>query len=96
MAAQPSDISILGGNEACASIEGWENQTYRYEPPENVESIRILKLLPAESPKAPILCELITQELSKCEPYEAISYTWGEPSNHESLCLRKGCSQDLH
>ena len=90
MAAGPSGISIFGENEACGSSESRKGQGDRYVPFTDVESIRLLKLIPAECPEAPLFCELQTQRLSDCKPYEAISYTWGESSNHKTLCLPEG------
>jgi hypothetical protein len=88
MAARPSEPSITRKDVSFGSRGRWQDQPYRYEPLENAESIRLLKLLPAVSSTAPILGELITVRLGDCQPYEAVSYRCGEPSS--KLSLREG------
>ncbi|KAI0465642.1 heterokaryon incompatibility protein-domain-containing protein [Xylaria cf. heliscus] len=54
---------------------------YEHRPLTSPDSIRILTLQPASSPKAPIQCsleELDLQYLTPSTSYEALSYVWGE------------------
>ncbi|TVY13033.1 Heterokaryon incompatibility protein 6, OR allele [Lachnellula arida] len=53
--------------------------TYTYKPLASAQdSIRLLRLKPAENPNSPIHCALFHTSLSRAPPYVALSYCWGE------------------
>jgi hypothetical protein len=50
--------------------------------------IRILKLLPAPDPQAPLQCQLRVDDLGdKSAEYEALSYVWGAYEHRRHLCI---------
>lgn len=65
---------------------------YIYSPlPAN--SIRLLLLLPAVDPDAPLHCELIHRPLSttaRLDYFEALSYVWGNADKTHTLTIRPG------
>jgi hypothetical protein len=48
--------------------------------PHDGDTIRLLVLEPALKPETSIRCRLITTKMSNRRTYEALSYTWGEPT----------------
>jgi hypothetical protein len=61
-------------------------EVYQYEPLEDSpSSFRLLRLLPIRS--SVIACRLINSSLSTCEPYEALSYTWGSDEKVETTTV---------
>jgi hypothetical protein len=61
-----------------------------YQPLDQPDSIRLLRLLPSTSFGSEIHCELFTCSLSKAPKYEALSYTWGGPVFSASLSTSYG------
>ena len=62
---------------------------YRYRSLQHPDSVRILKLWPGHVNDAEIFCNFVDHRLSQGFAYEAISYTWGEPSfSHRVLSPR--------
>jgi hypothetical protein len=60
-----------------------ESQSYTYEPLDtNKRSIRLLTLLPTEEYEAEIRCNIGIEELTWLSAYDALSYTWGPPSDN--------------
>jgi len=56
--------------------------TYQYEPLEPQDRhIRLLNLYPASDEDAPIKCSVVHHSLNWNPPYEALSYTWGDPND---------------
>ncbi|RYP70407.1 hypothetical protein DL769_004969 [Monosporascus sp. CRB-8-3] len=75
------DISSVQGVRKCP-----------YSPlPE--DSIRLLSLLPHEDTNAPIQCRLFDYPLQDSsegtQPYEALSYVWGDPNNLRSISINE-------
>ena len=60
-----------------------------YKPLLQGQRIRLLRLLPGQQDD--VSCELFTVELSQAPPYEAISYTWGDPVD----TVKIQCSGDV-
>jgi hypothetical protein len=56
-----------------------EMEPYRYKPLEHPRDIRLLRLGHLDS-FADVTCEIIHASLEQAPEYEAISYTWGDPS----------------
>jgi hypothetical protein len=56
-----------------------------------LDSIRLLRLLPAAGQEAEIRAELLEYNLDEFQgsshPYEALSYVWGDPSRSRSIFL---------
>ncbi|KAF2138645.1 uncharacterized protein K452DRAFT_233679, partial [Aplosporella prunicola CBS 121167] len=64
--------------------------------PDERKSFRLLKLLPGKG-EDPIRCELSIEDVDNAPPYEAISYTWGEPADKISvLCHGKHTIVAIH
>ncbi|KAH8746440.1 heterokaryon incompatibility protein-domain-containing protein, partial [Hyaloscypha sp. PMI_1271] len=64
--------------------------TYHYSPlPADGSSIRLFRLLPASDPSADIISELFHSSVVGSDhiPYEALSYTWGDPNQTTSIKL---------
>ena len=47
--------------------------------------IRILVLIPAKSPHAPIVCRLVTLQQPAQPKYEAVSYTWDNQKRTQAI-----------
>ncbi|OTB13131.1 hypothetical protein K445DRAFT_320317 [Daldinia sp. EC12] len=60
--------------------------TFQYQPLP-ARSIRVIKLLPARRSEDPLRCtiEAISLDNPKAQPYEALSYVWGEPARQWPL-----------
>ena len=54
-----------------------EEGDYTYQPLEEKDSIRLLRVHPAKTFDAPLVCDLRTTKLSDKQDYAALSYTWG-------------------
>ncbi|KAK5454287.1 hypothetical protein LTS15_006287 [Exophiala xenobiotica] len=52
---------------------------YRHYKPLDMskKEIRLLRILPAESPRDKLVCCLVRTDLDDCPPYHALSYAWG-------------------
>ena len=59
--------------------------SYKYQQLDHKGAIRLLKLMPSKSILEDVHCELITVYLDLELHYEAVSYTWGEPTFSETL-----------
>jgi len=60
----------------------------RYDPLNTKSNeIRLLRLYPASSLSAPLICDLIHEELKPGLPYEALSYTWGSSIRARSMTI---------
>ncbi|KAF2493959.1 hypothetical protein BU16DRAFT_562915 [Lophium mytilinum] len=55
----------------------WRTRQYQYAPLPSATSIRLLELSPANDGK--ISCSLKAYELQEAPPFDALSYTWGNP-----------------
>jgi hypothetical protein len=54
------------------------NDYHHYKPLDmSKKEIRLLRILPAESPKDELVCYLVRADLDNCPPYHALSYTLG-------------------
>jgi hypothetical protein len=54
---------------------------------EDTSSFRLLSLLPGDF-DSPLDCTLThTQRGSQCQPYEALSYAWGDPTLSSEITL---------
>lgn len=77
-----SSSPTLGSTEPEPSSE-----IFKYEPLDlSIDSIRLLVLLPGKLGDE-IECELVHRTFASKPKYEALSYTWGDPSNQKSICL---------
>jgi hypothetical protein len=47
--------------------------------------IRLLHILPSESPQSPVLCELRQYEIDDLPAYEALSYCWGDSAERREI-----------
>ncbi|KAK4450296.1 heterokaryon incompatibility protein-domain-containing protein [Podospora aff. communis PSN243] len=56
-------------------------------PLDGPENIRLISLMPGEGEHG-VFCELISTELGKAPPYEALSYTWGDTSDVATVSVR--------
>ncbi|KAK5988898.1 Heterokaryon incompatibility 6-like protein [Cladobotryum mycophilum] len=55
--------------------------------------IRLVFLQPGRDDE--ITCELVTTELQSAPPYEAVSYTWGDPSDRRIIHIKTSESKEL-
>jgi hypothetical protein len=62
---------------------------YTYQPLEYPRSIRLVKLYPARCRTDTVVCDLIHVSLENCLPFEALSYTWGDPSVKHTISCSK-------
>ncbi|KAI0197210.1 heterokaryon incompatibility protein-domain-containing protein, partial [Xylaria flabelliformis] len=62
-------------------------QPYRYQPLPASAQIRILVLEPSRDAFAPLLCRIKEFQVQSDEGFQALSYTWGEPSFTETLII---------
>lgn len=61
-------------------------EAYQYEPLEDGSSkFRLLRLLPIRN--SVIACQLEHSSITICEPYEALSYTWGSDEKVETITV---------
>lgn len=62
--------------------------------------IRLLRILPHEDDKARIRCELFQYSLQdsgrRSDPYDALSYVWGDPAEIRSISVREPNSTTEH
>lgn len=56
----------------------FNERLYQHTPPREHTSIRLLSILPGQH-RTTLKCEITESEDSSIAPYEALSYTWGEP-----------------
>lgn len=51
------------------------------------KSIRVIKLLPSRRPSDPLRCTIqnLPLDIAAAQPYEALSYVWGEPTRQHPL-----------
>ncbi|KAF2824575.1 hypothetical protein CC86DRAFT_296744 [Ophiobolus disseminans] len=49
--------------------------------------IRLLDLMPAESPMDEIVCNHRIMQMTEKSPYEALSYTWGDSPDQRTILL---------
>jgi hypothetical protein len=63
---------------------------YTYLPLEDGISIRLLHVEPAKDPESPVQAILLHPSISEQSPYEASSYTWGEPEFTHDVYLLQG------
>ncbi|KAI0123480.1 heterokaryon incompatibility protein-domain-containing protein [Xylariales sp. AK1849] len=65
--------------------------TFRYQQlSEGIDCTRLLTIRPSENEHAPVVCELVNVEFRDKPEYEALSYTWGDPSDESSIIIN-GC-----
>jgi hypothetical protein len=82
-------ILILGCR---AKRQNLKSSQYKYERLQTPQSIRLLQLSRGERDD-PVQCYLFEVRLDDWPPYEAISYTWGDPSDKSLLdCSNKTIS----
>jgi hypothetical protein len=63
--------------------------SYRYSPLQHTDSIRILVLHPSSEESDPITCTIQQRRLCDAyDEYEALSYTWGDPTRRHEICFR--------
>jgi len=70
-----------------------KQETYRYESLETEQSLRLLKIVPAESDagtEASWEYSLLTTNTEDAPQYETLSYVWGTPHRSRSLELSDG------
>jgi hypothetical protein len=71
-----------------------------YRKPLSQDCIRLLRLFPHEDKDAPIQCQLFHYSLEESEvrthPYDALSYSWGNPLALQSISLRGNDSTNEH
>lgn len=62
---------------------------YSHYTPLSSESkeVRLLRILPAALPEAPLVIALIRTKLATCPPYTALSYCWGSLDETESITI---------
>lgn len=68
--------------------------TYPYAPLNSEDSIRILTLAPGID-NAPLRGSLAVERLSEAEPYEAISYVWGQGARCHELFIDSSPQDDV-
>ncbi|KAF7560263.1 hypothetical protein G7046_g3888 [Stylonectria norvegica] len=62
---------------------------YNYKPLSGRNTIRLLTLHPSTISTAPLVCEILEQQISaQCQNYVAISYAWGEREFSRTLEIR--------
>ncbi|PKS06248.1 hypothetical protein jhhlp_006994 [Lomentospora prolificans] len=63
--------------------------TYVYRPLDaSKNQLRVIEILPADDPRSPIECRLLYVSLDHdALEYEALSYTWGDKANPETILL---------
>ncbi|KAF1970680.1 HET-domain-containing protein [Bimuria novae-zelandiae CBS 107.79] len=78
------------------------SREFQYQPLSQMDSIRILELLPAPS-GSPLRCKLSERPLSSYTNYEALSYVWGNSDlvktitfGTEIIRITRNCSIALH
>ncbi|KAI0534098.1 heterokaryon incompatibility protein-domain-containing protein [Xylaria digitata] len=64
-------------------------QSYRYRPLPPSAQTRIIVLEPSSDASAPLICKIEELRVESDEGFEALSYTWGEPSFTETLIVNK-------
>ncbi|KAF1976511.1 hypothetical protein BU23DRAFT_628009 [Bimuria novae-zelandiae CBS 107.79] len=57
--------------------------------PDNDRYIRLLKIAHDKRDQLPVRCELSTWPLVTAPVYDAISYTWGDPSEATDILLNE-------
>ncbi|KAE8447238.1 hypothetical protein EG329_010932 [Mollisiaceae sp. DMI_Dod_QoI] len=57
---------------------------FTYSPIISPNQLRVLFIRPGEGPDSPLECLMVHSELSKAQ-YQALSYTWGDPSKTRTL-----------
>ncbi|KAI4276199.1 MAG: hypothetical protein LQ337_002666 [Flavoplaca oasis] len=68
-----------------ADGDGGTSEPLRYEGLSNPRNIRLMELLPAATQSEAVRCTLEQACLDVEPQYEALSYTWGDPSNPSLL-----------
>lgn len=68
-----------------------EATKYHYERLKDTDSIRLLRLLPAESSREDISISLANARLDQAPDYEALSYTWATADGDASLSCSITC-----
>ena len=74
-----------------AGLSSSSNSQYGSHPGPHLdgpESIRLISLLPGTQAEDDVICELLCAELGAAPPYEALSYTWGSPSDLAAVSVR--------
>jgi hypothetical protein len=67
-----------------------EHSTYHYDSlPRSQGAIRILELLPSETPDAAIHCVLITPTGDETPQYEALSWCWGTAGKTDYIRIQR-------
>ncbi|KAK5627459.1 hypothetical protein RRF57_003174 [Xylaria bambusicola] len=66
-------------------------QPYRYQPLPSSAQTRIIVLEPSVDAPAPLVCRIEELRIESDEGFQALSYTWGEPSFTETLIVDKVC-----
>ncbi len=61
------------------------SELYRYNSLPGEDSIRVIKLWPADSNDDYLSCEVIEVRLTDEPAYEAICYTWDDPVSSQTL-----------
>ena len=58
-----------------------------YDPMPGRSFIRLLTLLPCLDERTDLKCKLHVAHLQDRPQYDALSYVWGAPNNHETICM---------
>lgn len=58
-------------------------------------AIRVLELQPGTSSDSPLVCRVVVQDIEG-EPYEALSYVWGDPVPAATVTCIDGTKEDNH
>ena len=64
------------------------DQIFEHEPLEGQDSVRLLRILPGEGAE-PVCCNCVHISLADAnqEPFEAVSYTWGDPTKSHLIII---------
>ncbi|KKY23252.1 putative heterokaryon incompatibility protein [Diplodia seriata] len=84
----PSDTlpAALPDAEYYESDPDSEDTAFRHRPIELSSDIRLIRLLPSGTYGDEICCNIVHAKLTDCEGlYEALSYTWGNPLQQETM-----------
>lgn len=64
---------------------------YHYQPLPSSAQTRVIVLEPSFDASAPLICRIDELRIESDEGFQALSYTWGEPSFTETLIVDKIC-----
>jgi hypothetical protein len=78
-------------NEKDSSISGDSSFRYWCQVSDRSLEIRVVDIMPARSFDDELVCYLRTVSLAQQPTYEALSYTWGDPSDRRYIKLNDQC-----